>query len=78
MEADQKRLKPDLYTLTAYQRCLVKKPLQPLVWVWIYLQDETGELYVDCVEKPEIKPEKTGLNRFLKGSKYWATFVKSL
>ena len=70
---------PDAYAInTAYQRCLVKTIATFGLGLDIFTQDETDELYVDCVEKPEIKePEKTGLDKVSpKGQEYWATFVK--
>lgn len=72
-------IKPDAYAInTAYQRCLVKTIATFGLGLDIFTQDETDELYVDCVEKPEIKePEKTGLDKVSpKGQEYWATFVK--
>tara|TARA_R100001086_G_scaffold245086_1_gene175559 strand:- start:359 stop:961 length:603 start_codon:yes stop_codon:yes gene_type:complete len=70
---------PDAYAInTTYQRCLVKTIATFGLGLDIFTQDETDELYVDCVEKPEIKePEKTGLDKVSpKGQEYWATFVK--
>lgn len=72
-------IKPDAYAInTAYQRCLVKTIATFGLGLDIFTQDETDELYVDPVEKPEIKePEKTGLDKVSpKGQEYWATFVK--
>jgi len=68
---------PDAYAInTAYQRCLVKTIASFGLGLDIFTQDETDELYVDCVEKTEIEEPKEGLqNVSPKGQAYWATFV---
>lgn len=68
---------PDAYAInTAYQRCLVKTIASFGLGLDIFTQDETDELYVDCVEKTEIKEPKEGLQHVSpKGQAYWATFV---
>ena len=68
---------PDSYAInTAYQRCLVKTIATFGLGLDIFTHDETDELYVDCVEKTEIKEPKEGLQHVSpKGQEYWATFV---
>tara|TARA_R100000149_G_scaffold27359_2_gene10550 strand:- start:20863 stop:21474 length:612 start_codon:yes stop_codon:yes gene_type:complete len=68
---------PDAYAInTAYQRCLVKTIATFGLGLDIFTHDETDELYVDCVEKTEIKEPKEGLQHVSpKGQEYWATFV---
>ena len=72
---------PDAYAInTAYQRCLVKTIATFGLGLDIFTQDETDELYVDCVEKPEIKePKKTGSDNVSpKGQEYWTIFAKEI
>jgi len=68
---------PDAFAInSAYQRCLVKTIATFGLGLDIFTQDETDELYVDCVEKTEIKEPKEGLQHVSpKGQAYWATFV---